>query len=395
MRILLAMVSAGAQISGVQRHAINAARCLLSRGEVEAVHLVVAPWHRELVVRGMPGNDPRLQIEVAAIGAGNFERNAWYYFQLPRLAAELRIDVVHFAYPMPVRSAEYPCPTVATLHDLYPCDIPENFGFPRVLFNRAVLWQCLRAVDAVACVSQSTLSRLEGLEPGLALQKASVVSNCVEAHPGTSTLSPPPDLHGYPFLLCVAQHRRNKNLLFLLEVFRTLIREHRLAPGTRLVIVGMFGPETRGILRFLQQQGMVHRVLLLRGLSEDQLQWCYRNCCSLVAPSITEGFGLPVAEALLAGCRVVCSDIAAFREVGGDRCRYVALGPLAQAEFVETISASLWLGPSTPVKLPQFSLPVIAEKYMRLYRSVLGMTGTNDQWDPAADEREMERKHLV
>ena len=56
-----------------------------------------------------------------------------------------------------------------------------------------------------------------------------------------------------------------------------------------------------------------------------ELQWCYRKCELLLAPSSIEGFGLPVAEALLAGCRIVCSDILAFRELEGKNCHYVPL----------------------------------------------------------------------
>ena len=60
----------------------------------------------------------------------------------------------------------------------------------------------------------------------------------------------------------------------------------------------------------------------------------------LSAPSITEGFGLPVAEALLAGCRVVCSDIPAHREVGDGHCRFVALQRNAEDALLEAIACN-------------------------------------------------------
>ncbi len=263
------------------------------------------------------------------------------------------------------------CPVVVTLHDLYPFDIPENFGFPKVLFNQIVLRQCLRAADAIACVSNSTLHQLEQVEPALALEKATVVSNCVEPHRVVSPRRPRAGWNRQPFLLCVAQHRRNKNILFLLRVFKRLVRMSRLAPKTHLVIVGIEGPETEAILRFLDQEGIADRVVLLSGISEEELQWCYRNCEMMLAPSIIEGFGLPVAEALLAGCRVICSDIPPFREFGGDHCRYVALDSLAERSFVEAILDSLQGPPSAPISLPQLSAPVIAEEYLQLYGSLL------------------------
>jgi hypothetical protein len=76
---------------------------------------------------------------------------------------------------------------------------------------------------------------------------------------------------------------------------------------------------------------------------------------------------LPVAEALLAGCRVVCSDIPPFREVGGHYCRYVALGATAVEDFVrESRDALRERRPLAPL-LSQLSSSVIAEQYLRLY----------------------------
>jgi glycosyltransferase involved in cell wall biosynthesis len=91
----------------------------------------------------------------------------------------------------------------------------------------------------------------------------------------------------------------------------------------------------------------------------------------LLAPSLAEGFGLPVAESLLAGCPVVCSELAVFREIGGAHCRYVALGTSFEEEFANAV-ASQWIAPRPePVPLPQFSLRTISQRYASLYQSLL------------------------
>ncbi len=135
---------------------------------------------------------------------------------------------------------------------------------------------------------------LRGIRPRLS-------SNCVEPQTHVSGRSPIPGWIGEPFLLCVAQHRQNKNLLLLLRVFRTLLLTNRLSAGARLVIIGVPGPQTKPMQRFLALTQLQDRVSLLNGLSDEEVQWCYRNCNLLVAPSVVEGFGLPVAEALLLG----------------------------------------------------------------------------------------------
>jgi glycosyltransferase involved in cell wall biosynthesis len=319
----------------------------------------------------VPNDDPRLQFLSLRIDAGVISRNLWHYVTLPSLVAQLEPDIIHFAYPVPVNIRAFNCPTVVTLHDLYPYDIPRNFGFPKVVFNRLILNQCLRTVDAIACVSDSTLHRLDAFAPRLALQKASTIYNCVEPASSIAEDGPIAKWNGEPFFLLVAQHRRNKNILLTLRIFERLLRDKSIAPETRLVIIGIEGPETASINAFLSEANLTRKVVLLHGVSDAQLQWCYQRCELLLAPSIVEGFGLPIAEALFHGCRIVCSDIAAFRELGGEHCRYVPLGPSVEEDFAKAIREVRCNPRKAPVALPQLSAPVIAEQYLQLYQRLL------------------------
>ena len=372
MNIVIAAVSASVQLSGVSRHAANVARCLLTRSDVTAVHLLVAQRQYESFCEAISRLDARLHIHSISIGSGTLARNVWHYTDLPAIAAQLEADVVHLSYPMPLRAGAFHCPTIVTLHDLYPYDIPENFGFPKVLFNRLVLWQCLRAADAIACVSDSTLRQLGNKAAGPLFEKAVRIYNSVEPSTSLCGQNPLPQWKRSPFFLCVAQHRRNKNLLLTLQSFRRLLSEKKIHPSTLLVIVGIDGPETPQIHRFISTAGLSESVVLLSGIREAEMLWCYRNCELLLAPSLVEGFGLPVAEALLAGCRVVCSDIPAFRELGGNEgCHYVPLTSSTEEALAEAICTVLSQPRPTPPSLPQLSAPVIAAEYMRLYRQVL------------------------
>ncbi len=371
MRILIAAASLASNLSGVQRHAFNVARCLLPQKEISELHIVVAPWQRSLASAAGLRRDVRLLTHVADTGTASFSRNLWYYRGLPKLAAQLQVDLVHLSYPMPINAAAFHCPTVLTLHDLYPYEIPMNFGFPKFIFNRAVLRQCLRNADAIACVSEATNARLREYVSPTIWRKAIRIYNCVEPEALTANVSPIPDWSGGPFLLCIAQHRRNKNLPLLIRAFDSLLRSGRITPNAKLVIVGIQGPESSKIDRLLTSSGLLQCVHLLEGISEQELQWCYRNCEALVSPSITEGFGLPIAEGLLAGCRIVCSDIPAHREVGEAQCRFFALLQDAEGPLAEAISSALREPKRPPVLLPQFSAGVLASQYLALYRSLI------------------------
>jgi len=371
MKVLIAAASFPSSMSGLQRHAFNTARYLLQHPDVSEVHLVVAPWQQHLVEES--GVDPTLHIEmhVAAMDRSSLSRNFWYYRGLPKLAAQIEADVVHFSYPMPVNAAAFRCPTVVTLHDLYPYEIPRNFGFPKVIFNRLVLQQCLRSADAIICISDATRRLLKRYASTRVWNKSVRIYNCVEAPSQCSLDSPIPAWRGEPFVFCVAQHRRNKNIALLIEAFYRL--KHRIAAGSelKLAIVGIGGPESNRIRGLVSRLGLQTSVHLLQGLSEMQLQWCYARCEALAAPSITEGFGAPVVEALLAGCRVVCSDIPAFREVGGKHCRFVALDGNAAESLADALFATMGSPAQEPVRFPQCSAPVFTEHHVALYRGLL------------------------
>jgi glycosyltransferase involved in cell wall biosynthesis len=91
----------------------------------------------------------------------------------------------------------------------------------------------------------------------------------------------------------------------------------------------------------------------------------------LLAPSLKKGFEIHVAQALIAGCQIICSDIPAFRELGGNRCVYIPLNDMAEHAFADAICAGIRQHPCEPVTLPQLSAPIIAEQYLQLYRSLL------------------------
>jgi glycosyltransferase involved in cell wall biosynthesis len=366
MRVVIAAVSSNRSLSGVSRHAANLARCLLMRPEISALHVLVAPWEQGYMKDAISRSDGRLRIHPVPLPPGTLRRNLWYYRTLPAIAEQLRADVVHLAYPSFIRSAAFPCPTAVTLHDLYPYDIPSNFGFPKVVFNRVVLRQSLTNASAIACVSEATRQRLSAMMPSL-LPKAVTICNCAES-------GPPPRLPAFaatwadqPFLLCVAQHRRNKNVLLALRVFQRALRTGQIARTMRLVIVGLPGPESAKIHRFVNRAKLKHSVVFVDGISDAELAWCYRHAELLLAPSIIEGFGLPVLEAQLAGCRVVCSEIPAFREVASPACRFVSLDQDAEQNFALAITEMLGARPPLAAVPPHLSPSANAARYMALY----------------------------
>lgn len=371
MNILIAAASFAPNMSGLQRHALNLTRCLLPTAEISTVHLIIAPWQRNFVYAAGFRTDGRLITHVAEMNQSSVGRNLWYYHRLPEMAVRLEADVVHLSYPMPIKPSAFGCPTLVTLHDLYPYEIPANFGFPKFIFNRIVLQQCLRNVNAIACVSDTTLLRLKQYAPAAVWEKAVRIYNCVEADPISVVTGPIPGWCGEQFLLCVAQHRRNKNIPLLIRTFHRILRAGEVAPDMKLVVIGITGPETRNIHRLVTLLNLSENICFLEGVSEPELQWCYSQCEAVVAPSTTEGFGLPITEALLAGCRIVCSDIPAFREIGDRQCRFVALDGNTEKMLAEAIVTTISEPKPMPKAQHKYSAPVLMRQYLNVYRALI------------------------
>jgi len=340
VKIVIAALSAPSSLNGVSRHAANLARGLLSLPDAPEVHLLVGHWQKEIFPSAIGRTNSRFHLHLIQIRDSNFARIAWYYRDLPAISAQLEADVVHMAYPSPVRADAYRCPTVVSLHDLYPFEIPQNFGIVRSEISRRLMRHCLSKIDAIACVSKFTKSRIAEWFPPEVSRKAGTIPNSIAPIYGVG-VAPRQFRGGHPFVLCVAQHRQNKNVPLALRIFAQALSAEALPVQARFLVVGNSGPDTRRILEEVRKLGLADRVVLLSGISDQELLWCYRNCSLLLAPSSIEGFGLPIAEALSAGCPVVCSDIPPFREFGGNSCRYVAFGVGSMEAYIGAIRQAL------------------------------------------------------
>jgi glycosyltransferase involved in cell wall biosynthesis len=325
MRVLICAVSSSRQPSGICRHAANLARSLAGRREVSTITLLVGSWQAQYFNQAFELNNSKLRVVTVDASHRASGRNIWYLRRLPSVAREYRPDIVHLSFPMPFNPHRLNYPVVTSLHDLYPYDMPENFGLYRVLFNRVFLRQCLSSSAAVVCSSEFTLERLRVVLPSIASTKAVRIYQSVEFGSVKSQEPTIAEIADRPFLLAVAQHRRNKNLELLLKGFADLRERGGQWEGLGLLIVGSSGPETGRLKRIVGQLSLQGRVAFRAGVTDPELSWLYANCEMLVAPSSIEGFGLPVVEALQCGARVLCSDIPVFHEIAGNAAQYFDL----------------------------------------------------------------------
>jgi len=115
------------------------------------------------------------------------------------------------------------------------------------------------------------------------------------------------------FILHMGQTHRRKNIPFLLKIFERMKDQNRLD----LVLVGPPGDGEKEILNIIQESRFRKNIHKFNELPEKDLLYFYNTASCLLYPSLYEGFGLPVVEAMACGCPVVCSDSTAIPETAG------------------------------------------------------------------------------
>ncbi|MHC4549500.1 MAG: glycosyltransferase family 4 protein [Planctomycetota bacterium] len=227
-------------------------------------------------------------------------------FQLPLQLRGAKIDLYYspsFLLPaFPGAKAEVIC-----IHDLAWRILPRTKSLRfRTYMNRR-LPSALRRAARIVCVSHVTrndlLNQFQAVQEG----RVRVVHNGVDL----DIYKPDPEQTSddVPYVAVVGNQDRRKNIGTLLEafpIFRARMRAFRLV---------MVGPGTPPAQR-------PPAVDVLGYLDEEELASFYRRALMVVQPSIYEGFGLPVLEAMACGTPVTCADIPVFREVAGDCARY-------------------------------------------------------------------------
>jgi len=374
MHVLIPALHRPSKPTGVCRHAANLAQSLAECAQIDRVTLLIGQWQENYFEELFPQILPKIQLIKIDISNRSLDRNRWFMFGLPKLSKQLKPDIIHMSFPFPFVRTWFKAPIISTIHDLYPYECPENFGYPRVLFNQSFLRQCIKNSDGLSCVSQCTLDALEQYFPGTQQrQQTKVIYNIVDF---TETFPTKPsaitEQQTQTFLLTVAQHRKNKNLDLLIQAYSALREKQQLTPETTLLIVGSSGPETEALQQQVEDLQLNNHVLFLSGLDDRELRWLYEQALTFVIPSSTEGFCLPLVEALALACPVVCSDIPIFQEVGSDACTYFPLGKDGVTALSAAISTSLQAEITDATAICQkFSKQRLAQSLLSFYSEVL------------------------
>lgn len=333
LRVGLNLVFLGERAGGVGRYATELPGALLAAEPQTELHVFVSrdapaqlrrePWAQDVRWVTLPIGLKGPPVHVLAQFAG-----------LPPLALARRLDVLH----SPANTGPVIVPglaTVVTLHDLIwlhrAAEWEESVAVQRRM--RMLVDHCVRHADRVFAVSRA--AREDFVRTlGVSRERIDVTPSGVRppsAPPAVSEneLRARLQLGRARVVLCVAQKRPYKNLHRLVRALPQLTEDVVLVlPGSHTAYEG----ELRALA---QQLGVDERVRFPSWLSEDELEGMYALASAFVLPSLIEGFGLPVLEAMVRGVPVACSKASALPEVVGDAA--LLFDPENQDELTTTV----------------------------------------------------------
>lgn len=240
----------------------------------------------------------------------------WLYLRYPPIERLIGpVDVFHSPAHSPVYSY---CPParnwVVTVHDLFTFKL--NYGKESQARELKVLKIMDKKASRVIAVSHSTRNDLIEMVPGLA-------SRTVVIHEGVdekffSAECPPQTLKKYgiegPYILYVGAGDFHKNLIRLLNVYKRLSDSF---PHV-LVLAGKITERYRPIMEWVEKLNLNHRVVFTGTVAEDDLPAVYKGASIFILPSLYEGFGLVLLEAMACGTPVIASNISSIPEVIGE-----------------------------------------------------------------------------
>lgn len=280
----------------------------INRAEAESAHA------------GPLGARPRLSLEAArADTAHPARRVAWEQATLPGLLRAAGAEVFHS--PVNVLPARVPCASVVTVHDLAFYRYPAYFRPARRYYQQVFTRASARRATLVVAVSEST--RRDLIEfTGVAPERVRVIPPAIAddfrpaADPGAVAAFRA--RHGLParYILFLGTLEPRKNIPLLVEAYARLRAEVPDAP--RLVIAGAKGWYFQSIFERVRSLGLEEAITFAGYVAREEQPMWYAGAELFVYPSVYEGFGLPVVEALACGTPTITSSVSSLPEAAGN-----------------------------------------------------------------------------
>lgn len=265
-------------------------------------------------------------------GNNNWKR---LFFTIPTICHQNQIELVHVTYNA---SPFMTLPVVVTVHDVIFRIYPKFFS-PRVRILLSTLMPLtMRKAKSIITVSAASKKDIEHFYPftrGKIYVTPEAPGPLVKAIPDYITCNK--ITRSQDFILSVGTIQPRKNIARLIEAYIAL--RQKGSTNARLVIVGRDDWQNSHVHRVAKESGFAEDIVFTGYIQDQVLSALYRKCSVFVYPSLYEGFGLPVIEAMACGAPVITSNTSSLPEVAGDAA--LKVDPYSTSEIAQAIEAVL------------------------------------------------------
>jgi glycosyltransferase involved in cell wall biosynthesis len=240
---------------------------------------------------------------------GHFKRLLWTQWQLPRIYQQLQADLIYS--PIPEAPLYSQCRYVVMCHDLIPLRFPRLTS-PLTNYFHYIVPLVLKQAEHIICNSKATARDIVDFY-GIAANKITPILLGYDA----TNFYPRNRSHlskTNPYFLYLGRQDPYKNLTGLIKAFAAIPNS-----DYHLAIAGSTDPRfTPQLQQQAKELGIEQRVIWLDYLNYQELPLVISDAIALVFPTLWEGFGLPVLEAMACGTPVITSNLASLPEITGD-----------------------------------------------------------------------------
>lgn len=314
----------------------------------------------------------------------------WDTIYLPALLSQKNIDIYQYNSLSENEPLAPPFPfgkhrIVATIHDLIPLRFPDQCSsyFSKSLGSfdyRAKLRRIMHA-DAIITVSEHSRQDIQAFcayPEDRIFVAYNGISDYFRQIPTEDQLCQFRQIYSLPenFLLYLGgYYAGRKNISRLLEAYKLLIHSD-ISPTPKLVLAGLSNPEHRTrICTKIHERRLDRYIITLPFIPDEELPLLYRSAAILIYPSLYEGFGMPVAEAMACGTVVVTSNVSSLPEIAGDAgiyCDPYNVNSIAEMIYKSLTDVSLRarVAQAGPQRARRFTWEQTAQTILSVYEQV-------------------------
>lgn len=262
----------------------------------------------------------------------------WRSYVITDLIKEAKTDVYHgLSNELPFNISQFAGKKIVTIHDLIFLRYPHLYPFiDAKIYNKKFRHAC-DAADVIVAISEETKRDIEKYY-FIPEEKIKVIyQSCDELfyqEPAKALIDSVIAKYQLPdnYLLYVGTIEERKNLLTIIKALEKL-------KDIPLVIVGKQKKYFKTVMAYVKEHKLENRVIVLENIANSELPVLYRLAKLFIFPSIFEGFGIPIVEALVSKTPVITTNRGCFPEAGGPDSLYI--NPLDEQELADKIKMLL------------------------------------------------------